>query len=296
MRNLNEYKAIVEENLLSYIPEVDDFAGTVSKAMAYSLEAGGKRLRPSLLLASSEFAGGDINEAIPYACALEFIHTYSLIHDDLPAMDNDDLRRGKPTNHKVFGEAMAILAGDGLLNAAFEIMYNELLKHTDDLDKMALHAKAGQVVAKAAGICGMIGGQTADIENETKVATAELVSFIEANKTGALLTAPVVAGFVLAGANDDVISDFKSYAEDIGKAFQISDDILDIEGDEKLLGKKLGKDLDAGKCNYACVHGLENAKDMLHKLTARAKETLAKYGASAQFFVELADILETRKA
>lgn len=296
MHSLKEYKAIVEENLLSYIPEVGHYADTVRSAMAYSLEAGGKRLRPALLLATTEFAEGSLEEALPYACAMEFIHTYSLIHDDLPAMDNDDLRRGKPTNHKVYGEAMAILAGDGLLNAAFEIMYNELNNHIDDLGKMTLHAKAGQVISKASGIRGMIGGQTADVENETKAATAELVSFIEANKTGVLLSAPVVAGLILAGADEDVISDFKSYAEDIGKAFQISDDILDIEGDEKLLGKKLGKDLDAGKCNYACVHGLDDAKKMLHELTDRAKATLAKYGETAQFFIQLADVLESRKA
>lgn len=296
MRSYDEYKALIEENLTSFIPEVNPFAKTVTDAMEYSLKVGGKRLRPVLLLASCDFAGGDVMEALPYACALEYIHTYSLIHDDLPAMDNDDLRRGHPTNHKVYGEGMAILAGDGLLNTACEVIQRQLVSYYEDHAKLVCHAKAGLAIIEAAGINGMIGGQVADVENETKQATAPMVEFIEANKTGALLIAPVVAGMQLAGADDSMVSDFRTYARDLGQAFQVSDDILDVEGDEALMGKKLGKDLDAGKCNYACVHGLENAKNILHSLTVNAKEAISGYGDGVQFFTELADKLETRKA
>lgn len=296
MLKYDEYKDYINENLTSFFPAIEPFAATIDKAMAYSLQVGGKRLRPVLLLAACDFAGGCIEEALPYACSLEYIHTYSLIHDDLPAMDNDDLRRGKPTNHKVFGEDMAILAGDGLLNTAAETMSRDLTKYYDDPVKMVNHAKAGLAIIESAGVKGMIAGQVADVENQYNEATAELVEFIDANKTGALLTAPVIAGLNIAGADDKMIEDFRSFAAKLGKAFQISDDILDAEGDEKLIGKKVGKDQDAGKCNYVCVHGIDAAKAKLHELTVGAKEALAPYGDDASFFIELAEKLEIRKA
>lgn len=296
MLKYDEYKDIINENLTSFFPEIEPYAKTIEKAMEYSLKVGGKRLRPVLLLAACDFAGGSIEEALPYACALEYIHTYSLIHDDLPAMDNDDLRRGQPTNHIVYGEDMAILAGDGLLNTAAEIMAKDLANYYDDLDKMVNHAKAGQAIIESAGVRGMIAGQVADVENQYNEATAELVEFIDANKTGALLTSPLVAGMHLAGADDKMRESFRTYAKKLGKAFQVSDDILDAEGDEKLMGKKLGKDQDAGKCNYVCVHGLEAAKNKLHELTVEAKEALSEYKDEAMFFIELADKLEIRKA
>ena len=210
-------------------------------------------------------------------------------------MDNDDLRRGKPTNHKVFGEAMAILAGDGLLSTAAEIVTGCPLDHTDDPVKMRNHIRAAHEIMSRAGARGMIAGQTADIKGETLEPTAELIRFIELHKTADLITAPVRAGLMLAGSDDGMLERFTLYARDIGIAFQILDDILDIEGDQALLGKTLGKDAEQGKCNYAFVHGPDAAKKELHRLTTEAKEALAQYGDDALFFTSLADSLEVRK-
>ena len=262
--------------------------------MKYSLEVGGKRLRPVLLLASCEFAGGDIDEALPYALALEYIHTYSLIHDDLPAMDNDDLRRGKPTNHKVYGDAIAVLAGDGLLSTAAEIVCKGPLVYMSDPAKMANHLKASAEIMQRAGATGMVAGQTADIRGESIEPTVELVRYIEEHKTADLITAPVRAGLFIAGAPEETLSAFTTYAKAIGIAFQILDDILDVEGDQELMGKTLGKDAEQGKCSYVYVHGIDAAKDELHRLTQEAKDSLAPFGDEASFFVELADSLENR--
>lgn len=293
MRSYDEYKEIVNNNLLKYIPSIDDEAKTLRESMEYSLKVGGKRVRPVLLLATCEFAGGDLNEAIPYACALEYIHTYSLIHDDLPCMDNDDLRRGQPTNHKVYGDDIATLAGDGLLNSAAELMYSELVKCNDGA-KIRNHAAAGYEIMARSGVRGMIGGQVADVVNENKKGTIELVHFIEEHKTGDLITAAVLAGLIIAGADDVVKRDFEQYAMSLGIAFQVLDDILDFEGDVTLMGKTLGKDLDQDKCNYVCVHGLAAAKDELHRLTNQAITCIEKYGDDAKFFYEFADKLENR--
>lgn len=295
MRSFEEYREIINTHLTDLIADPGDEAAELADAMKYSLEVGGKRLRPALLLASCEFAGGSIDEALPYALALEYIHTYSLIHDDLPAMDNDDLRRGKPTSHKVFGEAMAILAGDGLLSTAAETVTGSPLGYFDDPAKMGRHIRAAHEIMTRAGAAGMIAGQVADIKGETLEPTEELIRFIELHKTADLITAPVRAGMMLAGAGDEMLERFTLYAKDIGVAFQILDDILDIEGDEALLGKTLGKDAEQGKCNYAYVNGIEAAKDELHRLTSEAKDALAPYGEDAAFFTELADSLEVRK-
>ena len=295
MHSFNEYREIINTHLTDLIADPGEEASELADAMRYSLQVGGKRLRPALLLASCEFAGGSIEEALPYALALEYIHTYSLIHDDLPAMDNDDLRRGKPTNHKVFGEAMAILAGDGLLSTAAEIVTGRPLNYCDDNVKMANHVRAAHEIMSRAGATGMIAGQTADIKGENLEPTAELIRFIELHKTADLITAPVRAGLMIAGSDNEMPDRFTLYARDIGVAFQILDDILDIEGDEALLGKTLGKDAEQGKCNYAFVHGMEAAKSELHRLTAEAKEALAPYGQDAAFFTALADSLEIRK-
>ena len=294
MRSFDEYREIINDHLTDLIGDPGEEASELADAMRYSLEVGGKRLRPALLLASCEFAGGSIDEALPYALALEYIHTYSLIHDDLPAMDNDDLRRGKPTNHKVFGEAMAILAGDGLLSTAAEIVTGCPLNYCEDPVKMRNHVSAANEIMSRAGARGMIAGQTADIKGENTEPTAELIRFIELHKTADLITAPVRAGLMIAGADDDTLERFTLYARDIGVAFQILDDILDIEGDQALLGKTPGKDAEQGKCNYAFVHGLDAAKAELHRLTAEAKDSLTAYGEEASFFTELADSLEVR--
>lgn len=294
MRSFDEYKDIINTHLTDLIADAGPEASVLGEAMRYSLEVGGKRLRPVLLLAACEFAGGDIYEALPYALSVEYIHTYSLIHDDLPAMDNDDLRRGKPTNHKVYGEAMAILAGDGLLSTAAETITGEPLKYADEPDVMKNHIRAAHEIISRAGACGMIAGQTADILGESMEPTPELIRYIELHKTADLITAPVRAGLMLAGADDDMLDKFTVFARNTGVAFQILDDVLDIEGDQALMGKTLGKDAEQGKCNYAYVHGLDAAKKELHRLTAEAKDALAVYGRDAGFFTDLADSLEAR--
>ncbi len=294
MRGFDEYKNIINAHLTDLITDPGPEAAVLTEAMRYSLEVGGKRLRPVLLLASCDLAGGDIYEALPYALSIEYIHTYSLIHDDLPAMDNDDLRRGKPTSHKVFGEAMAILAGDGLLSTAAETVTGEPLKYAGNPAKMENHVKAAHEILSRAGASGMIAGQTADILGEKLEPTAEYVRYIELHKTADLITAPVRAGLMIAGADGKMLDDFTIYARNIGVAFQILDDILDVEGDQALMGKTLGKDAEQGKCSYAYVHGLDAAKEELHRLTAEAKDILSSYDSDADFFTDLADMLETR--
>lgn len=296
MNSYDYYKDLVEKHLMDYVPKVAPNARTLYDAMRYSLLSGGKRIRPVLLLATCDFAGGDVYEALPYACAIEYIHTYSLIHDDLPAMDDDDLRRGNPTNHKVYGEAMAILAGDGLLNTAHELLLRNLTYYFDNTQKLKNHVKAALYISKSAGINGMIAGQVADIEGETMDCSKDMLDFIDSNKTGALLSAPIVAGMYLSGAPEKMLDDFLHYSEMIGRAFQISDDILDVTGDEAVVGKKLGKDVDLGKCNYVAVMGLEPARQELHELTEQAVQLMGKYGENAQFFIDLAQKLERRKA
>jgi len=295
MLSFDNYKSLINMHLTDFIPETDSKASVLKESMEYSLTIGGKRLRPVLLLAACDFAGGNIDQALPYACSLEYIHTYSLIHDDLPAMDNDDLRRGKPTNHKIYGEDIAILAGDGLLNTAAEVMTGEVVNYAGQPELMARHARAAHEIMSRAGINGMIGGQTADVKGEYIEADAELVKYIELHKTADLITAPVRAGLMLAGADEEMLHAFTAYALDIGVAFQILDDILDFEGDADLIGKSVGKDKDLGKCNYVCVHGLDAAREELHRLTADARSSLSRYGADADFFTELATMLEIRK-
>lgn len=295
MRDFEEYRQLILSHLTDLIRDDAPESSVLKSAMKYSLEVGGKRLRPVLLLAACDFAGGDLGEALPYALSLEYIHTYSLIHDDLPAMDNDDLRRGKPSNHKVFGEAMAILAGDGLLSTAAETVTGEPLNYADDASKMARHVRASHEIMKRAGSDGMIAGQTADISGENLEPSDGLIRYIELHKTADLIAAAVRAGLMLAGADDDMLERFTDFAVNIGIAFQILDDILDIEGDQALLGKTPGKDAEQGKCNYAYLHGPDEANAELHRLTAAAKEALSAYGDGTSFFSELAESLEKRK-
>ena len=286
MRSFDEYRSFINAHLTDLLPDLPEESSLLREAMAYSLEVGGKRLRPSLLLASCEFADGDIGEALPYALALEYIHTYSLIHDDL--------RRGRPTNHKVYGEAMAILAGDGLLSTAAETVTGEPLRHRDDPEKLICHIRAAHEIMSRAGASGMVAGQTADVTGENSKATAELVRYIEEHKTADLIMAPVRAGLMLAGAGEDLLEAFTVYSSDIGIAFQILDDILDFEGDAETLGKSTGKDLAQDKCSYVCVHGMDAARAELHRLTSEAKNAVEVFGRDARFFTELADMLEKR--
>lgn len=230
--------------------------GLIYKAMGYSIFAGGKRLRPLLLLSAVETVSQDSEKYMPFACALEMIHTYSLIHDDLPAMDNDDFRRGKPTNHKVYGEAMAILAGDGLLNLAFEIMLESSITLNNPNSLLAM-----KKIANCSGVNGMIGGQELDILSENKKIDNETLLNIHNKKTGALFQCSLVAGALLGNANKDLIEKFDEIGLKIGLAFQIKDDILDICSDEITLGKPILSDEKNNKTTYVTIHGLEKSKN-----------------------------------
>lgn len=293
-KEFDRYKSIVEEHLLDFIPEIDHKSITIYESMKYSLTAGGKRLRPVLLLAACEFAGGDINNAIPYACAIEYIHTYSLIHDDMPEMDNDDLRRGVPTNHKVFGEAMALLAGDGLLSTAFEVMHRDELLYLDEDIRLKRRIRAAYEISKYAGCRGMVAGQVADIEAEGKQCSREMLDYIHINKTAALIMASVRAGAQLGGADDKMLESLTNYAENLGLAFQIVDDILDVVGDEATLGKKTGVDLENNKSTYPVLYGLEASQARLEELTQNAVDALADYYDNAEFFTQLVKDLAVR--
>ena len=289
-----KWKTLVDNHLLDFLPEVDSKSSPLKESMCYSLQAGGKRLRPVLLLASCEFCGGDALSALPYACALEYIHTYSLIHDDLPAMDDDALRRGQPTNHTVYGEAMAILAGDGLLNSAFEAMNKDMLLYLDDPLLLKQRVKAAYEISKGAGCRGMIAGQAADVESEGKVCSKELLDYIHLNKTAALLVAAVRAGSCLGGNHAQKQSDLTEYAECIGLAFQIADDLLDLFGDETVLGKKIGSDTMQEKATFPALYGVDCARKKLQSLTDHAIEIMVDYLEEGEFFVELAKKLAVR--
>ena len=290
--DLNSYlkaqKALVEEALDRSIaiarPE------KIYESMRYSLLAGGKRLRPILCLATCELTGGDVEMAMPTACALEMIHTMSLIHDDLPAMDNDDFRRGKPTNHKVYGDDIAILAGDGLLAYAFEYVATQT-KNVAPANVIRVVACLGRTV----GAAGLVGGQVLDLESEGKSdITAETLSFIHTHKTGALLNASVVSGAILANASEADISKLSKYAQNIGLAFQIIDDILDITATDEQLGKTAGKDLEAKKATYPSIWGLEKSRAQAQELIDSAIAQLSDYGAKADPLRAVAKYIVTR--
>ncbi len=285
---LKQQKALVEEALEQSIaiarPE------KIYEAMRYSLLAGGKRLRPILCLATCELTGGTSAMAMPTACALEMIHTMSLIHDDLPAMDNDDFRRGQPTNHKVFGEDIAILAGDGLLAYAFEYVATQT-KNVAPENIIRVVASLGRTV----GAAGLVGGQVLDLESEGKSdITAETLSFIHTHKTGALLEASVVTGAILAGASETDINRLSQYAQNIGLAFQIIDDILDITATDEQLGKTAGKDLQAQKATYPGLWGLEKSQLKAQELVDNAIAQITVYGAKAEPLRAVANYIVTR--
>lgn len=292
--NFDEYVELINEYLVDYIPRIDSKSSTLYDAMKYSLTAGGKRLRSVLVLAACEFAGGKAQAALPYACAMEYIHTYSLIHDDLPAMDNDDLRRGRPTNHIVYGEGMAILAGDGLLNTAFEVMNKDMLLYFDNLEELKKRINAAYTISKGAGVRGMVAGQVSDIEAEQKPCSNEMLEYIHLNKTGALITASIRAGLYLGGADDEMMQKMTEYAENMGLAYQIADDILDVIGSEQEMGKKAGADQLNDKTTYVTLNGLEKSKEKLRQLTQNAVNAIADYYDNAEFFRELVLKLETR--
>ena len=288
----NAKKEIIDNALDLYMPKVDSRIEKITEAMKYSVNAGGKRIRPILMLATCEMCGGDINDAIPYACALEFIHTYSLIHDDLPAIDNDDYRRGKLTSHKVFGEDIAILAGDGLLNSAGEIIFNDIANSNND-KLTSYKILAGKEIFTSAGCLGMIGGQVADIDNN-KVSDLETLDFINLNKTSKLIKASVKVGALLAGAEESVVNELEKAATNIGLAFQIQDDILDVIGNEEKMGKSVGSDSKLNKFTYVELVGLEKSKEVIAKLTDEAQDIINKYNDKNEFLKQLLEFLTKR--
>lgn len=289
---LSEKKAIIDRALEIYIPEPEGPASDLINAMKYSLFAGGKRLRPILCLAGTEAVGGTETDCLSVACAIELIHTYSLIHDDLPMMDDDDLRRGKPTSHKVFGEALALLAGDGLLTEAFSLMTRADLRKNLAPQVML---KVIRLISRASGYNGMVGGQVVDIQSEGKMVDFSTVAFIHTHKTGALIAAAVTSGAMLGLGDESQVRAITSYGRKIGLAFQISDDILDIEGDSNLMGKKVGADQEKGKITYPSVLGLKKSKEIQSELVEDAIESLQIFDHAAEPLRRIALYIIERK-
>lgn len=276
---IRQRKAIIDTALDRLLPRPGGPSGKVVEAMRYSVAAGGKRVRPILLMAGCDAVGGEHSKVLPAACALECVHTYSLIHDDLPAMDNDELRRGKPTCHKVFGEAVAILAGDGLLTCAFELMTHPEMRETIDARTLL---DVVSVFADAAGINGMVGGQTADILFEGKPVDAPTLSFIHSHKTGALIRASVEMGAMLGGGTPNQSEQLRRYGTALGLAFQVVDDLLDVVGDQEKIGKLVGSDLKNEKATYPALFGLDEAKKKTLELKEKALSFLADFGKEAE--------------
>lgn len=281
----------VDAALDRVLPGEDVAPSTVHRAMRYSVLAGGKRLRPILVIAGAEAAGGNAEEVMDTACALELIHTYSLIHDDLPAMDDDDYRRGRLTNHKVFGEAIAILAGDALLTLAFKLVADNTALVNDARVLRDVVAE----LADAAGTCGMVGGQVVDIESEGKAVTTETLEYIHRHKTAALIRASLRVGALLAGGDDKSVKAIGEAGSDLGLAFQIVDDILDVEGNLEELGKTAGSDERKQKATYPALHGLEASRRQAKMLIERVKQRLGVFGARAVPLQALADYVFERK-
>ena len=298
---MNRYQAAIEEALASFsllraaenepytgveaaVPAEGTIPQPLRSAMRYSLLLPGKRLRPVLLLAAYHLLREDWQQAVPFACALEMIHTYSLIHDDLPALDNDKLRRGQPTNHLVYGENMAILAGDGLLNLAYETMLSAPICETEPANAL----RAAREIACRSGVRGMIAGQTLDVKLEGSEPSRENVRYIHLHKTADLLTAPVVAGLMLAGACEEQLDAGRRYGQGIGLAFQIIDDLLDIQGDVQRLGKETGMDAQRGKLTWPAVCGIEQSRKDALSAVAQAVKAMQLFGSKGDFLAELA--------
>ncbi len=288
--NYEKYLNKVEDWLKQNFSVEDCPEKVIYESMNYSLMAGGKRIRPVLSLATAEMLNGDIKAVLPFACAIEMIHNYSLIHDDLPCMDDDDFRRGKPTNHKVFGEAISVLAGDGLLNMAFETMLKETVKSDENC---FFRAKASCLIAEAAGVKGMIGGQVLDIESENKSIGYDRLCAMHQKKTGALIRASILAPAVLFGASCETKETLKFYADKIGLAFQIKDDILDHEGNSEIVGKPTGSDEKNKKSTFVTLMGLKEAKELLKTTVQQAAEVLKPFN-NAEFLIKTAYYIAER--
>ncbi len=276
---LSERVERIDRALDIYLPKEDVLPASLHKAMRYSIFAGGKRIRPVLMMAACEAVGGQSEAVLPAACAMEMIHTYSLIHDDLPAMDDDDFRRGRPTSHKVFGEALAILAGDALLTEAFI-----LLSHPDRGGRLdpEVCRRVIRLIARAAGSQGMVGGQVVDMESEGRSIDLPTLEYIHTRKTGALILAAIQCGALVGGADDAAYDALTRYGARAGLAFQVADDILDIVGEQDVLGKDIGSDQARGKATYPALLGLEEARGRARELRDTAVEALAPLGAEAE--------------
>ena len=281
---------LIDEALRNAMMIEGEIAPTIFDSMRYSLFAGGKRLRPVLLLAAADAVGADGNKFLNVACGLEMIHTYSLIHDDLPAMDNDDYRRGKLTNHKVYGEGIAVLAGDSLLTYAFETMFSQ-----EGVDPKTL-LKVVKEIASAAGPEGMVGGQVIDMESEGKAVSFDTLQQMHRAKTGALFRAAVRAGAILGGASEEEIEALTVYAEKFGLAFQITDDILDVIGTAEAIGKPVGSDLKNNKSTYVTLHSVEIAQQMAKETVADAVDALAMFGKRGAVLKDLVEYLLKRES
>jgi geranylgeranyl diphosphate synthase type II len=283
MMNLDEYIAErmtrIDAELDRYLPAAERLPTTLHQSMRYSIFAGGKRIRPLLMIAACEAVGGMLSSVLPAACALEMIHTYSLIHDDLPAMDDDDYRRGRLTNHKVFGEATAILAGDALLTQAFILLASGA---PGESVGAAERLRVLHIIATAAGSLGMVGGQVVDMESETKTVELPIVEYIHTHKTGALILAALQTGAILGGADNHEFAALTRYGECAGLAFQIADDVLDIVGEQSLLGKDVGSDVQRGKATYPALIGLAESKRRAEELRDLAVDALAPLGTEAE--------------
>ncbi len=281
----------VNRILNNYHP-TGDVPPLLKDAMEYSLKAGGKRIRPVLLLETVNICNGPIELAYPIAAALEMIHTYSLIHDDLPAMDDDELRRGRPTNHVVFGEGIAILAGDGLLNCAFQTMLENIPCNSEKYSYPYIRAMTE--IVQAAGHNGMVAGQVMDIISEGKEPNKDMLEYIHKHKTGALLRASIRAGAILANCGDEDLEALTKYAEAIGLAFQLVDDILDIKGDKDKLGKSIGKDTITKKLTYPLVYGLDNTYSKIQELYKEALKNIDNINGDTSFFLQMAGFICNR--
>lgn len=286
-KRLLEDCALVEQWLGRCFADRERY-GQIYDAMNYSLMAGGKRIRPVLTLETCRMCGGDVEAALPFACALEMVHTYSLIHDDLPCMDDDDLRRGKPTNHKVFGEANAVLAGDALLTAAFEMM----TEHHGTLDAERV-LDAVDCLSHAAGAAGMIGGQVLDMEGEDRSLSLDELKLMQSLKTGALICAAAELGCIVAGGSREQRRAVREYAQCIGRAFQVRDDMLDVTSTDEVLGKPIGSDAENGKTTFVTALGLEGCATLVDELTEQAIEALGAFD-QPEFHIWLARLLAGR--
>ncbi|MEA3466061.1 MAG: farnesyl diphosphate synthase [Thermodesulfobacteriota bacterium] len=288
---MNQLRQQIDDALVELLPDKNQRPTKLHEAMHYSIFAGGKRIRPILMMATCAAVGGEISQVIPTACAMEMIHTYSLIHDDLPAMDDDDFRRGAPTNHKVYGEATAILAGDALLTQAFiTLAANDM-----SIDN-AIQRRVAHIIASAAGAAGMVGGQVVDMEAEGQHPDLETVNYIHRHKTGALILASIQCGAILGGADKATFAALTTFGESAGLAFQIADDILDIVGDQKQLGKDVGSDQQRGKATYPSVLGLDESKQRMALIHQNALNILAPYGINAEPLRQISEYIINRSS